>query len=285
MAAVYKYCDSHGVEILRNTELKITPPSQFNDPFEFTPRVTCSNLPRKAKALLRNKDNVRGLYLSKKATGQFTGSFREFRDSLRKARPQLRDLTELAFRMAMAKAQMEYLDHISTRFGILSMSKRRDSILMWGHYCKSHRGLVIGFDGEWEVFRLGKGLRPVQYVRERVQFDTSWKPGTAPCSQFTDQLILSKGLDWAYEQELRQMFGLERLVKKLIRNGTPSFFCPFPSSIVLSVTLGARCSPEAEHGIRSVLQEKRYSHVRLDRAVLHESDFALDFERVEIANP
>jgi len=35
--AVFKYCDARGVSILQDLELKITPPNEFNDPFEFRP--------------------------------------------------------------------------------------------------------------------------------------------------------------------------------------------------------------------------------------------------------
>jgi hypothetical protein len=42
MSIVYKYCkQQHGVDILKNLELKITPPNQFNDPFEFSPHMLC----------------------------------------------------------------------------------------------------------------------------------------------------------------------------------------------------------------------------------------------------
>lgn len=36
MGTVYKFCGKYGLEILRTLELKVTPPNQFNDPFEFT---------------------------------------------------------------------------------------------------------------------------------------------------------------------------------------------------------------------------------------------------------
>lgn len=39
MDTVYKYCGKHGLAILRNLELLVRPPNQFNDPFEFTPRM------------------------------------------------------------------------------------------------------------------------------------------------------------------------------------------------------------------------------------------------------
>lgn len=33
---LFKYCDLNGLKILQNLEIKVTPPSELNDPFEFT---------------------------------------------------------------------------------------------------------------------------------------------------------------------------------------------------------------------------------------------------------
>jgi hypothetical protein len=40
---LYKYLDRYGLDTIANLELKITPPNEFNDPFEFTPRLTDSD--------------------------------------------------------------------------------------------------------------------------------------------------------------------------------------------------------------------------------------------------
>src|SRR5271154_115746 len=39
-------------------------------------------------------------------------------------------------------------------FGILSLSKTPDNVLMWSHYAKSHCGFVIEFDSTHEYFKL-----------------------------------------------------------------------------------------------------------------------------------
>src|SRR5262245_58704781 len=36
---LYKYCDTRGIDILQSLHLKVTPPIEFNDPFEFMPRL------------------------------------------------------------------------------------------------------------------------------------------------------------------------------------------------------------------------------------------------------
>ena len=52
---VYKYCGDLGVEILEKLELKVTPPNQFNDPFEFAPHMVCTNPKRRSELMLQSK--------------------------------------------------------------------------------------------------------------------------------------------------------------------------------------------------------------------------------------
>jgi hypothetical protein len=86
--AVFNYCDARGVSILQDLELKITPPNEFNDPFEFRPRVTCSSVNRKFKHLVRGKDQLRGMFVDQEVAG-FSGNFRQFKKQLKKLVPQL----------------------------------------------------------------------------------------------------------------------------------------------------------------------------------------------------
>jgi len=278
MNTIYKYCDGRGVEILRNLVLKVTPPNQFNDPFEFTPHIVCSNVRRTAKRLVKEKDAIRELYWDSVRDGQFKGNFRQFRKMHRQYRPDLVKLAETAIPATLAALQARLLDQISTAFGVLCMSKKRNSLLMWGHYCDKHRGIVIGFDDSNPIFKEGPGLRPVKYVRARVQIDERARDQSVEWFKSKDDLIFAKNDEWAYEQELRQLFLLSSLTKRPLDDGTPGYFRPISPLAVLSVTLGARCSPELANKVRLILQSQHFSNVRLDRAFLHESDFALRFE-------
>jgi Protein of unknown function (DUF2971) len=277
MEAVFKYCDDRGVRILENLELKITPPNQFNDPFEFRPRVTCSSANRRFKNLLRDKNELRRMFLAQKSEG-FRGDFREFKKQLRKIRPTI--VKALVPRMPEVNTELQttYPERVSADHGVLCMSARKDSIVMWGHYCDKHRGMVIGFDRSWNMFGAVQGLRAVEYVRERVQWDTSWVPGGSKETAFLAQLIFSKNDEWKYEGELRQLFTLGSLPSRTVEDGSRGYFLPIPAQIVVSVSLGMRCSAALEKAVRSALDNPHLRHVRLDRARLHDNDFALEFE-------
>jgi len=42
----------------------------------------------------------------------------------------------------------DYLKSINEEFGIFSLSKSKNNLLMWSHYADSHKGYCIGFDHE-----------------------------------------------------------------------------------------------------------------------------------------
>ena len=275
----YKYFNSHyALELLRTLELKITPPNQFNDPFEFYPRVVCSSPEREAKRILKKKDEIKGMYEEDKRLGIFKGNFRQYREHIRKMHPTLISGVARGMPRVNADLQHNYLDGISTAVGVLSLSKRSDSIVMWGHYGDKHRGVVIGFDMSWELFRAGKGLGSVHYARERLIWDSSCKPGSAAEKTYVEQMIRHKNDEWAYENELRQLFVLAGLKRRELSDGNLGYFLPIPPSVVASVLLGARCPSAVEAEVRRVLCDPRFAHIgTAKRAILHETEFAIQF--------
>lgn len=281
MNIAYKYCDSHGIAILENLELKVTPPNQFNDPFEFTPHLIITNPHRRATDILKNNKHLAKLYQHWMVVGLFCGSFREFKKYVKTHRQEMAKEMSQHFQSATAELQPNILDNTSKRYGVLCLSNRRDSILMWGHYCDKHRGLVIGFDASNQVFqpKNGRDLRPVDYVRERVVFDTTWKESDPRMFAYEKKMVFSKNEDWRYEGELRQFFQLTSslLREKPLDDGGLGYFQPIPPDAVVSVTLGAKSSAEFEKKVRLALAQTSLSHVKIDRAVLHDSEFALKF--------
>jgi hypothetical protein len=208
----------------------------------------------------------------------FRGDYRQFKRQLKERRSTLVASLEPEMPAAITERQATYLSQVSEEHGVLCMSARRDSILMWGHYCDKHRGIVIGLDSSWELLQGVKGLRPVEYVRERVVLDSSCAPGGLKERTSTEQLIFSKNDEWKYEDELRQLFTLRGLPQRPLDNGTTGYFLPIPPAVLTSVSLGMRCPAELERKVRSALRNPGLSHVKLDRAVLHQSEFVLRFE-------
>src|ERR1051325_2912021 len=161
----YKYSSERGLSIIEDLEVKITPPNQFNDPFEFTPHLICSNPGARAVRMLRNKGTLRAIYEMKKAEGFLHGSFQDYQMRVKARGPEFVNELKDLIPVASAWTQNGFLDEISSTEGVLCLSSRNESILMWGHYSDSHKGVVIGFDGSNPVFG---DIKPVNRSEEHT---------------------------------------------------------------------------------------------------------------------
>jgi len=142
------------------------------------------------------------------------------------------------------------------------------------------------------------GLRPVYYGLERLRVDTALEEAGSEAQRFDDAVIRGiflKNKEWAYEDELRQIFKLddplitrepivdEKTGKPIIDEKTGkealSYFYPLPAEAVVSVSFGTNCPTELEEQVNRALQRNpNLAHVRRDRARPHESEFELVFE-------
>lgn len=274
---LYKYSSERGLAILETLDLKITPPNAFNDPFEFTPHIICSNPMARAVRMLRSNKYLKGIYEIMKGAGRFRGSFNDFKFRVKYHGPdaarELATLIPLSARLT----QEGFLDEISTTEGLLCLSSQSDSILMWGHYCDCHKGIVIGFNSSNTVF---DGVRAVDYVTERVLFDAAWENNDPRAKTYHHCIVFSKNDDWRYESEFRQIFKLAGLKQKPLEKGTMGFFLQLPPKSISKVIIGARSSPDFLKKVQAELSKPHFSHVKLSRAMLHESKYALTIDEI-----
>lgn len=286
MDTVFKYCDPHGgLNILKTLELKVTPPDQFNDPFEFTPHITSSNPRKEAKRELKNKSVLREMYIEAKQSGHAAGSFREYRKLIESMRSELSESCAQLSEEMNSEFQKQTLPEVSTENGVLCLTDKPTSIVMWGHYAQKHQGLVIGLDAKWGVFQDGLGLRRVNYSSERVPWDTSKMKHVANSQDDAADLILSKNCEWEYESEYRQMFRLSSLTRRQI-TPKPSgetwigYFLAIPPEVLRTICLGTKSSPQMETAVRNLLRKPELTHVTLQKARLHRSQYSLELETI-----
>ena len=179
---------------------------------------------------------------------------------------------------AIKNTQANVLDDISECLGVLCLSRKETSILMWGHYCDSHRGMVIGFDDSNEMFKRASGLRPVNYEEKRVEFDMTAARSSEETRALNERIIFTKNREWSYEEEVRQVFHLRDLRKDKLCNGKDGYFCPIPPEAIVCVYLGTKCRDETKTKVRKALDAPQLSRVQLREGSLHDSEFRLGFE-------
>lgn len=141
--------------------------------------------------------------------------------------------------------------------GVVSLSRRRDILLMWAHYASDHSGMCLEFE-----FSTISEFYPVRYsnslpVAAKVARG-SWIP------QAFSELLTVKHTGWQYEKEMRLIsVGANRSIS-------------YPKHCKLTgVTFGTKTSQNDVRLVRSVLAGKQ---VKFSRAKLSDDSYALEFE-------
>ena len=272
---VYKYSGDSGFRILEDLRLKVTPPNEFNDPFEITP------ISRRARPLaemlvdIRKKSEYfRNVYDDMIRDGRYNGSFEKFLKELPSEIPKCYPAYKKLSRREMTDRDMKILDGISPKIGVLCFSKPTDNIPMWSYYADQHRGVVIGVD----VSRIG-GKLPcfrgfVRYRKNRVRYN----PFSPLSREQRSQTIFTKSYEWQHEQEFRCIFRLNDLIPSLPPNNERKmYFLDIPSDSIREIILGCRITPELEAKIRQELarRKKTFEHVQVLKCVRHVSRYEL----------
>lgn len=113
-------------------------------------------------------------------------------------------------------------EHLSPRFGVLSLTRQPLNSLMWAHYGQSHTGVVIGIDcvkaGLTELTsssipaKFGDVIYSATKPSHPVDMDLSddfWKNNPilshfeAHSHNLLSRAFLHKSLEWGYEEEVR----------------------------------------------------------------------------------
>lgn len=124
---LYKYLDHYGLDAIYNLELKITPPNEFNDPFEFFARLSDTQKERDAVLRRAQKVNPGIIWQQVEAKG--------LKRSLDGGMPR------------------KIRDEVSKEFVVLCLSERPDTPTQWAHYANKHDGLVLKLDMDAEPFQ------------------------------------------------------------------------------------------------------------------------------------
>lgn len=113
-------------------------------------------------------------------------------------------------------------EHLSARFGVLSLTRQPLNSLMWSHYGQSHTGVVIGIDCELAglsdsetslipakygdvIYSATKPSHPVNMsISEDFWIDNPIFSCFEPHSyNLLSRAFLHKSLEWGYEEEVR----------------------------------------------------------------------------------
>jgi hypothetical protein len=248
---VYKYLHPDRIDVLRNTLIRFTQPAALNDPFEGMSNL--SEIRRFFEQLTKDVGQRTDLI---DADDDYVSTEQAITDTF--GRWNLDNASELAF---------------------LSLSKKRNHLLMWSHYCDSHRGFTLGFDSDHAFFSVPRPgvksvLRQVTYSRSRPVLPAPDRDVDAFFRANTN--ILTKSHHWAYEEELRMCASPAAADEtKTGLNEEPIYLFRFPPPSLREIVLGYRMLKEHRDAILQIVPPT-YHNAKLYETALNESKYDLD---------
>lgn len=257
---VYKYLSAERIDVLENSEIRFTQPCDLNDPFETLPNFSLY------------REQLRNSLIAKRVE--------KFGSHAATVGLEILDLM-------IDGTLSNFSEKLSPHFGVLSLSRCRDNILMWSHYANNHSGFVVGFDSSNSFFDPVKGkaidgLRPVIYSNERAVvpqkgFEFSDESEMREANQY---LFFTKSEDWRYEQEMRILADPGSAERRIAReNETDICLFSFAGDAVKEIVVGARMPTESLERFVEIWQ-KTYSHAGLYLASLNPTKFSVDVKPV-----
>jgi hypothetical protein len=232
----YKYLPPERIGFLVDGLIRFTPPSDLNDPFECVPIISLQETREVLDDYIETTeagilDDIINQGLPRKADWEaFQSRKKELLDKLEENPGEIRDYF---FREAEGR--------INSTIGILSLSKRWDSSLMWAHYCVSHTGFCVGFDRTHPFFQgtdPSTALRDVIYAANRIQVPLEREV------TIDFNVMFTKSTNWAYEEEERLLALLSHAKTVIDRPPFGVHLFEVPREAVVEVIVGAKATSD-----------------------------------------
>ncbi|THD37750.1 MAG: DUF2971 domain-containing protein [Sphingomonas sp.] len=277
-STLYKYVVADRIDVLRNANIRFTPPLNTNDIFEVRQTFEMLAGPKMqdlfaVQAEMLDMEEtilsaVKDTPLAGMSPDALMKLFKSATGTDLEATLQTTLSTMLNDTIFPAMNSPQAIDRLLTKLGrdliCLSLTERFDSSPMWAHAHNS-TGFVIAFNTENSFFRRGdlgerQGLQKIKYFNGKIT-EVMDDPYAA---------LMSKQKDWAYEREWRLYLTAAQASKTVTVGEEAIHLVDFPSQAVQRVVLGLRASEELESSLKSILADS-YSHAQLTRV---SADFA-----------
>lgn len=137
-------------------------------------------------------------------------------------------------------------------YKFLSLSRNHLNLLMWSHYCDSHKGFLLAFDRNHPYFEHAEAVR---YRKNRANLNGARVSRLDP-DELIKHVVLEKALDWAYEEEERLFIqDTPQNVESIGTDewGQPILLNSFPLNSLIGVYMGVRINHSIKHKITGIL--------------------------------
>lgn len=255
---LYKYqsYNVNSISSLIHKTIWAAKPTTFNDPFDCAvslyPELDGTTL---IKLLIDSVDQFVDDDDEKEVTLTTLQSALDDPDSLDTSDERFTDMVN-----TLRDINEEAIKHI----GVVSLSAIEDNMLMWSHYAQQHQGFCIEFNRDKNNSLGSKKTLPVRYTHKLPQFRLEDLIGSTGKERrdILHSMVLSKALDWSYEQEWRYLSECGDVPISL-------------NSKITAIIFGARMSQAHKDTIIEVVS-KYHSDVAFKEVKLKEEGFGLE---------
>ncbi len=284
--SLYKYYSPQRWDnFAKDWTIRFTPPSELNDPFEFSPHV--SSLSEKTPEAKSIRERI-GIILEKVIL-HFKTSWEFLVKTGIKGLPMcivmllfgpliIKYISKSFFDSNSTKRFLSALVNVtlSRKKGVLCLTTNMQNLLMWAHYADSHRGFVVEISTEDDIFCIEQGTEGKHF--NQIKY-TSARCSKAFDALTVDDIYFNKGDIWAYEDEWRVVVSLDD--KNIPWKDSEKGIAYISPSNIVSIIFGASMPMEdIKNYCRQIRTQAECKNIKLKRALTHLSRYELVIEDI-----
>lgn len=276
---LYKYFDFEGTyETLKKSEVRLTRPEKFNDPFDAQPfKIFTLSIEDFRAYVLKTAEKVFNNNCDVRKNWGRNFNEDEFRGMLESNTDIEKIYVSLLEQAATLKTAFE-------ECLISSFTEASASLLMWAHYAKSHTGAMLCFRRDSAKIGLLAKARKVKYCTSLPYFASveEWTRLFDDPRTSTDirdnilNILTSKSPEWEYEKEWRIFKAPEDIYA---HKGFEYGSFPFDPDELVSVSLGMKMKEEDKRKILAICKYK-YPNVDVFQAYRSEEKFEILYNKL-----
>lgn len=275
---LYKYVTEDRIDILTNGMIRFSQPSSFNDPFEFKPHISS----------LGDRDYIEEFFHNN-SHEILLEQFNELPDII-KDQVSFSDIEKIANDKNLLEVLTTITSHMPSSFensihdsldkkiGILCLAESvsPDNLLMWSHYSNSHQGFAIEFNKEHSFF--DQRITSNDEIRHLTEVTYSQaRPNLALANIDGIHQFFIKSKEWAYENEWRMIFSLDKSDKTISNTENSIYLFKFPQSAIKSITFGCKTNEYFKKQVSNLItNQTELQHIKIYEAKIDRVDFKLN---------
>lgn len=233
--SLYKYLAPARIEVFKTRKIRFTQHMALNDPFEMKPffgRLAKDATMKQLFCFGGEETSNAGFDLGYSKIAQVFDemkkhcpdeasksevdkiwnelpSYQSLKEQTKQEQPEHLDALVELTKQLMPELRNVVFASFNESIGVLSLSEKRDDILMWAHYAQNNKGFVIEFDDSHEFFNQPMDSRGVMGYLHKVEYSENRPNRDSVLDMSPSDIFLLKSMHWKDEEEWRMLRSLE----------------------------------------------------------------------------